>query len=291
MLRQGDKVMNGVVEGLKRDDLFTVVLDHFQTDTADYADFVLPATTFLEHTDLYFAYGHHWLQMARPAVAPPGQCRPNSEIFRALAKRMGFDEDCFDASAAEMIRQTLASGHPYLEGVTWERLEAEHSVKLNVPELPFAAGFQTPSGKCDLEAADLDYRPPAESRLGSEAGRGYGLELVSSKNHNSLNSSFGWKPETDAETAVVEIHPDDARRRGIEDGAAVEVYNARGAVRLTARVGATVRPGVVRAPMVRWAKRAGDGQNVNLLISGRLTDIGGGPAFYNCLVEVRPCES
>lgn len=280
-----------VVEGLSRDDLFTVVIDHFQTDTADYADFVLPATTFLEHTDLYFAYGHYWLQLARPAVPPYAESRPNGEIFRALARRMGFDDPCFDDSDDDMIRQTLASGHPYLEGVTLERLENEHAVRLNVPDLPFAGGFQTPTGKCDLDASTLDYLPPAESRLGAESSNGFPLELVSSKNHNSLNSSFGFKQETDEETACLQIHPIDARSRGIADGAPVEVYNARGSVRLTARVGDYVRPGVVRAPMVRWARSAPGRQNVNVLISGRLTDIGGGPTFYNCLVEVRPCVS
>ena len=280
-----------VVEGLSREDLFTVVLDHFQTDTADFADIVLPATTFLEHTDLYFAYGHYWLQLARPAVPPFGESRPNSEIFRALAARMGFDDPCFDDTDDDMIRQMLASGHPYLDGVTLERLEAEHSVRLNVPRLPFAEGFLTPSGKCDLDASTLDYTPPVESRLGAESTAAYPLELVSSKNHNSLNSSFGFKSETDAETACLHIHPDDAGPRGIADGAAVEVFNARGSIRLTARVEAVVRPGVVRAPMVRWAKSSPDRQNVNILISDRLTDIGGGPTFYNCLVEVRPCAS
>lgn len=279
-----------VTAGLKREDLFTVVLDHFQTDTADYADFVLPATNFLEHTDLYFAYGHYWLQLARPAVEPYAECRPNSEIFRALARRMGFDDPCFEESDDEIIRQTLASGHPYLEGITLERLEAEHSIRLNVPRLPFANGFLTASGKCDLDAADLDYTPPVESRLGEDSGGKYRLELVSSKNHNSLNSSFGFDTRTDRETACLEIHPEDAACRGIRDGEEVEVYNARGGVRLTARVGPMVRPGVVRAPMVRWARSAPDRENVNVLIGDRLTDIGGGPTFYNCLVEVRPCE-
>jgi anaerobic selenocysteine-containing dehydrogenase len=279
-----------VVAGLSREDLFTVVIDHFQTDTADYADFVLPATTFLEHTDLYFAYGHYWLQLARPVLEPWGEARPNSEIFRALAQRMGFDDDCFRDTDDEMIRQALAADHPYLHGVTLERLEREGAVRLNVPRMPFAEGFPTPSGKCDLDAATLDYQPPAESRLGAEASPVFPLELVSSKNHNSLNSSFGFRPETDAETSVLEIHPDDAEPRGIVDGKAVEIFNARGSVRLTARVGAFVRAGVVRAPMVRWAKTSAGGQNVNLLISDRLTDIGGGPTFYNCLVEVRPCE-
>jgi anaerobic selenocysteine-containing dehydrogenase len=202
---------------------------------------------------------------------------------------MGFDDPCFSDSDDDIIRQLLSTDHPYLKGATLERLEAEHALRLNIPRLPFAAGFLTPSGKCDLDASALDYTPPAESRLGAEATAAYPLELVSSKNHNSLNSSFGFKPETDAETACLEIHPDDAAPRGIADGTTVDVYNARGKTRLTARVGAFVRPGVVRAPMVRWARSSQDSQNVNILISDRLTDIGGGPTFYNCLVEVRAC--
>jgi anaerobic selenocysteine-containing dehydrogenase len=280
-----------VAQGLARQDLFTVVLDHFHTDTAGYADFILPATTFLEHTDLYFAYGHYWIQLARPALPPYAESRPNSEIFRALARRMGFTDPCFDDSPEDIIRQTLASGHPFLEDVSLERLDHEHAIRLNVPRLPFADGFMTPDGRCDLDASSLDYTPPVESRLGAEASPAFPLELVSSKNHNSLNSTFGFKPETDAETALLEIHPVDAAARSIADGAKVEMFNARGRITLTARVAATVRPGVVRAPMVRWAKSSPERHNVNILISDRLTDIGGGPAFYNCLVEVRPCES
>jgi anaerobic selenocysteine-containing dehydrogenase len=272
-----------VLQGLAREDLFTVTADHFLTDTARWSDIVLPATTFLEHTDLYRAYGHYYLQLARPAVDPPGEARPNSEIFRALAFRMGFDDPCFRDTADDMIRALLDTPSPYLAGITFERLEQESFVHLNVPELPFAgASFA-------LDGDPLDYEPPEESRLGSEASPDYPLELVSSKNHDSLNSSFGFREEVDQQTSVVEIHPSDAAPRGIEDGAPVEVFNGRGAVRLTARVGELVRPGVVRAPMVRWAFRSAGGRNVNLLISDRLTDIGGGPTFYNCLVEVRRC--
>ncbi|WP_321472395.1 molybdopterin-dependent oxidoreductase [uncultured Paludibaculum sp.] len=270
-----------VRQGLGRDDLFTVVLDHFQTDTADWADIVLPATTFLEHTDLYMAYGHYDLQLARPAVDPPGEARPNVEIFRALAQRMGFTDPCFADTSDDMIRQLLNSGTPHLEGITLERLEREHAVPLNVPELPMAGR------PVNMDAATLDYTPPRESRLGRE--HPYPLELVSSKNHDSLNSTFGVHSATDAQTAVLQLHPDDASPRGIRDGEEVEVFNHRGKVRLTAKVGPTVRPGVVRAPSVRWARQAPDGFNVNVLISDRLTDIGGGPCFYNCLVEVRRC--
>lgn len=272
-----------VVEGLRREDLFTVVIDHFITDTARFADLVLPATTFLEHTDLYFAYGHYYLQLARPAVPPPGECRPNTAIFRELSRRMGFADPCFEDSDDDMIRQALNTDSPYLRGITLERLERERFVRLNVSDRPLAGV------RANLDGDALDYMPPAESRLGAEFDARFPLEMVSSKSHDGLNSSFGMLPRVEEETSVLEIHPEDAAARGIHDGMEVEVYNARGAVRLRARVGAHVRPGVVRAPATRWPGRAPGGVNVNVLISDRLTDIGGGPCFYNCLVEVRPC--
>jgi len=276
---------NLVRQGLAREDLFTVVLEHLQTDTADWADIVLPATTWLEHTDLYFAYGHYYMQLARPAIAPPGECKPNVEVFRLLAARMGFDDACFRDSDDEMIRQALETAGPYVAGITLEQLEREHYVKLNVPALPFADRLP------DLDGEPLAYTPPIESRLGNGHNSKYPLELVSSKNHDSLNSTFGFREETDAETAVLQMHTADAASRGIEDGCEVEVFNGRGTVRLTARVGDFTRPGVVRAPMVRWARKAADKMNVNVLISDRLTDIGGGPCFYNCMVEVRRCAA
>lgn len=270
--------------GLEREDLFTVVIDHFLNDTARYADIVLPATTFLEHTDLYFAYGHYYIQLARPAVPAPGQCRPNTEIFRLLAQRMGFGDACFHDSDDDLVRQALDTDSPYLEGITIERLERERFIRLNVPELPMA------DARPNLDGGPLAYEPPVESRLGAAHDGRYRLELVSSKAHDGLNSSFGMLRHAQAETAVLEMHPEDAAARGIRDGMAVEVFNGRGSVRYTARVGDRVRPGVVWAASGRWPSLAG-GANVNLLIADRLTDIGGGPTFYNCLVEVRPCES
>ena len=269
--------------GLRRGDLFTVVIDHFLNDTARFADIVLPATTFLEHTDLYFAYGHYYLQMARPAVPAPGECKSNVEIFRLLAQRLGFDDPCFRDTEDDMIRQALETDSPYLSGITLERLERERFVRLNVPDLPMADAAP------NLDGGPLHYEPPEESRLGAQFDGRYPLELVSSKARDGLNSSFGMLPRAQEETAVLEMHPEDAAPRGIRDGMAVEVCNSRGSVRLTARVGPFVRPGVVRAPSGRWPHSM-RGANVNLLISDRLTDIGGGPTFYNCLVEVRPCE-
>ena len=290
-----------VLRGMAREDLFTVVLEQFQTDTADYADIVLPSTTFLEHTDLYYSYGHYHLQLARPALAAPGEARSNVEVFRDLALQMGFDDQCFRDSEDAMIRSLLHSGHPFLEGITLERLDREHSVRLNVsqpgtPFLPFAEGrFGTASGKCELGAELFDYVPPLESRFGDPALReAFPLELISSKNDDSMNSTFGNRPEVDAATGLLHLHSSDAATRGIHSGDRVRVFNGRGALTLKADVNggskpSSVRPGVVRAPSVRWNKRSEDRSNANALTSDRLADMGGGPSFYSCLVQVERC--
>ncbi len=285
-----------VLEGLRRDDLFTIVLEQFQTDTADYADFVLPVTTFLEHTDVYLAYGHYYVQLARPALAAPGETKSNVEIFRLLAKQAGFSDSCFDETEDDMIRGLLDSKSPYLNGITLERLERELSVRLNVgpenePFLPFARGdFRTTSGKFDFGAESLAYTPPAESRFGdAELARRYPLELVSGKNDDSMNSTFGHRAEVDEQTAILCIHPSDAERRGIVDGMLVSAQNDRGTCFFEALVATTDVPaGVVRARSVRWNKRSVASLGINQLTSERLTDLGGGPTFYSCLVEVSP---
>ncbi|MCP5120207.1 MAG: molybdopterin-dependent oxidoreductase, partial [bacterium] len=199
-----------VLEGLRRPDLFTVVLEQFQTDTADYADIILPATTFLEHTDLYASYGHYYLQLARPALPPPGQARSNVEVFQLLAERLELDDPCFADSDDEMIRAVLNSGHPFLEGITLERLDRERFVRLNLggePFQPFAEGGFG-ADKCDLSPDGLEYSPPVESRLGdSDLRLRYPLELVSPKADNGLNSTFGNREEVDGETATLAMHP------------------------------------------------------------------------------------
>jgi len=290
---------NLVLRGMRRADLFTVVLEQTQTDTADYADILLPATTFLEHTDLYASYGHYYMQLGRPVVEAAGEARSNVQVFRALAERMGFDDACFKESEDDMIRSLLASGHSFLDGISFERLEREHSVRLNVsapgePFLPFANGFGTASGKCEFGAETLEYAPPVESRHGDAAlRRKYPLEFLSSKNDDSMNSTFGYRAAVDAETALLHMHADDAAVRGIQTGDRVRVFNDRGSLLLTADVRAgeasMVPPGVARAPSTRWGKRAADQRNANVLTSERLTDIGGGPTFYNCLVQVERC--
>ena len=282
---------NRVLKGFAREDLFTVVLEQFQTDTADYADILLPATTFLEHTDVYLAYGHYHLQFARQVVDRPGEVRSNVDVFRELAARMGFEDPCFKDSEGDMIRALLNSGHPFLEGITLERLEREHSVRLNVPTpfLPFAEGnFGTPSGKCELDVPD--YAPPVESRLGDVSLRKkYPLEFISSKNDDSMNSTFGNRDAVDKQTSVLHIATEDAEKRGIRSGDLVRAFNERGSLLLTAEVDGIVGRGVVRAPSVRWAKKSKAGRSANALTSEKLTDIGGGPTFYSCLVEVEKC--
>jgi anaerobic selenocysteine-containing dehydrogenase len=293
---------NRVLRGLAREDLFTVVSEQFQTDTADYADLLLPATTFLEHTDLYFAYGHYHLQLARPVIAPLGEALSNVELFRRLAKRMGFDDPCFDDTEDDMIRALLDTEHPWVKGITLDDLDREHSIRLRVSEpgtpfLPFAqGGFETPSGRCELRADSLaalgvdplpSYTPPVESRLG-EAGlrQKFPLELISPKASDLINSTFSNVACGAASGSRLEIHPADAVARGIADGDVVRVFNNRGALRLLATVGESVARGVVCAEAVRWNKRSPDGHNVNALTSDRLTDLGGGATFYNTLVQV-----
>ena len=287
---------NLVLKGMRREDLFTVVLEQFQTDTADQADILLPVTTFLEHTDLYLAYGHYYLQLARPALPAPGETKSNVEIFRLLAERMGFDDPCFLDSEDDMIRTLLDSEHPFVKGITLEQLDLERSVRLNVapegqPFLPFAqGGFGTPSGKCEFHAETLDYQPPTESRLGAEELRSkFPLEMISAKSHDSMNSTFGNQSWTHRQTSTLFLNRADAEPRGIESGDRVRVFNGRGSCTLVASVDGEVRSGVVSAPSVRWNKLSPDGLNVNALTSDRLTDIGGGPTFYSCLVEVEKC--
>jgi anaerobic selenocysteine-containing dehydrogenase len=281
---------NAVRAGLRREDLFTVVLEQFQTDTADFADIVLPVTTFLEHTDLYTAYGHYYLQLARPALAAPGETLPNTEIFRRLAARLNFAEHCFGDTDDDMIRTLLDTEDPWLQGITLEALEEKHSMRLNLPTpfLPFAeGGYGTSSGRCEFRAETLGYEPPVESRHGDpDLTARFPLELISPKNPDSMNSTFGYRPEIDCATARLILHPSDAAARSIETGDAVRVHNGRGEAILRAELSLEVARGIVCAPSVRWPKLAPGGNSVNMLTSQRLTDKGGGATFYSCLVQV-----
>ena len=203
---------------------------------------------------------------------------------------MGFDDPCFADTEDDMIRTLLDSPHPFVKGITIEELDREGSVRLRLPEVfqPFAAGgFGTPNGKCNFRAADLDYAPPIESRHGDTTLRcKYPLELISPKNDDSMNSTFGHRDAVDLQTATLYLNAADAAGRAIRNSDQVRAFNDRGSCVLVARVDESVRPGVVCAPAVRWGKRAPNHRNINALTSDRLTDAGGGPTFYSCLVQV-----
>ncbi len=301
-----------VLHGFTRPDLFTVVHEQFFTDTTRYADIVLPATTFLEHKDLNKAYGHTYLQISNQAIDPLGECWSNTKLFRELAQRMGFTEDCFLEDVNELIDLTLtrpdqsmpAGWEKWMEGITRERLEQEGHIRLNVGDgafLPFAkGGFATASGKAELYSENLaaqgldpvvSFVPPTESRL-SEKSKQFPLELLSRKADNFLNSSFTNIPSVQKmeKPELLEIHTADAERRGIQEGDWVRVFNDRGEVRLKAHVNGAVQPGVVAARL-NAARFAPDGKSINVLTSETLTDLGAGPSFYSCLVEVEPITS
>lgn len=299
-----------VLSGLKRDDLFTVVHEQFLTDTADYADIVLPATTQLEHFDLHTTYGHHYLQANVPSIKPLGDAKPNTEVFRLMARRLGFEPELFEVSDEDLAREALwetAREVPaVLQGITLDRLNREGPIRLNLPAkfAPFAEGrFPTPSGKCEFFSrtmADAGFDPlpaytaPVENAENSpELSERFPLQLLTPPSPHFLNSSFvnidslrhsAGRPE-------LEIHPDDADHRGIEPGDTVRIHNDRGEFEAVAAVGPTVRPGVVVAPSVWWHKLTGGRGNANLTTSTRLTDFGGGATFFDNLVEVTRCAS
>lgn len=313
---------NRVVAGFAREDLFTVVHEQFFTDTSDYADIVLPATTFFEHKELQTAYGHYYLQVSNQAIAPLGECRSNFQLFSELGQRMGFTEDCFRQTVDQAIDSVLDPDHPWLTGIDRARLEREGHVRLNfhhgdtetsreeetstspclsdsavgVPFLPFAdGGFATPSGKaqfCDksLAAKGLDpvlaFTPPSESRHGGEA-RAYPLELLARKADNFLNSTFTNLPTLQQmeDRQLLEMTVADAEPRGIRDGDRVRVFNGRGQIELIVRVNGSVPAGVVAARL-DWAKLSPQGKNINVLTSDRLSDLGAAATFYSVLVEV-----
>ena len=209
---------------------------------------------------------------------------------------MGVTDQALRDKEDTVIRQTLDSEHRFLQNLKFEDLDRHRSLRLNIspagtPFLPHAqGGFGTPSGKCEFKASTLQYIPPTESRLGSPALKHrYPLELISSKNHDSMNSTFGNRDDVDAQTNRAVIHTDDAAARSISAGDLVRVFNERGSLRIPADVTANIHPGVVRMPAVRWNKKAQDGQSVNVLTPDCLTDIGGGAVFYSCLVEVEKC--
>ncbi len=316
---------SAVIEGLKRDDLFTVVLDQFQTDTADYADYVLPATTQLEHWDILKPYGHLYLALNRPAIVPLGQALPNSEIFRRLAAAMGYDEPCFQESD-ETILETFVRGqtNPVFATVTWEALLEQGFARLDVPQpyLPFAEGnFPTESGKCEFFSERMardGYDPlpawvPPTAGVGGQGsgvgGQGSGireqertvvpqslapnpqpLTCISPPAHNFLNSTFVNVPRLLAreEQPLLWVHPEDAAQRGLAEGETVRVWNERGEVLLPCRVTTEIIAGTVLAPGVWWNKLSPDGRNINQITPQDEADMGAGALFYDVQVWVEP---
>jgi anaerobic selenocysteine-containing dehydrogenase len=295
---------NTVTRGLAREDLFTVVLEHFQTDTADWADIVLPATTQLEHWDVHLAYGHVYATLNRPAIEPMGECLPNTEIFRRIAARMGMTHPVLANDDVTLVRQALDSSHERHRGVTFERLMDDGWVRLAVPRpyLPYAEGnFPTPSGRCELYSARMadmgmdplpTYTPPRELPETAPAlAARYPLVMISSPRHYFLNSTFV-NVASLRKTAEPEcvLHAADAERRGIVEGMRVVVQNDRGHFTAIARVGEGVREGVIWAPSIWWSKLTADGQNANSTTPQGVTDLGGGPVFYDNLVEVSAAD-
>lgn len=309
-----------VLAGLRRDDLFTVVMEHFQTDTADYADYILPATTQLEHWDIHRSYGHAYLSLNRPAIAPVGESLPNSEIFRRLAAELDYDEPCFRESDEEILRAFVeVQTHPRFADLTWERLLAEGYYRVNTPEpyLPFAEGnFPTPSGKCEFYSERMaadgydplpTYTPPrwqekARKEEGEKERRGDNtaqdslqspiyqspLVCISPPAHSFLNTTFANVPRflQREEQPLLYIHPHDAAARCIATGDAVRICNEFGEVRLVAEVTEAIMPGTVLAPGVWWAKFSPDGRNINQLTPPDEADMGAGALFYDAVVWI-----
>jgi anaerobic selenocysteine-containing dehydrogenase len=290
-----------VTQGLMRDDLFTVVHELFATDTVDYADIVLPATSQLEHVDIHSAYGHHYVMYNPPAIAPIGECRSNNDVFRALAARLGMEPALFPDDET-LIAQALDGG-PTVQGITLDRLKSEPSIRLNLPQpfVPFADGhFPTPSGKCELYSERMradgfdplpTYIPPHEDpRTRPELARRFPLQLLSPPRPQFLNSTFAGSPKHRAAAGdpTVELARSDATKRGLRDGDWVVVYNDRGQFEARVELSDSVKPGVAVALGIYWRKHVAGGANANATTPSALTDMGGGATFFDNLVEVRP---
>jgi anaerobic selenocysteine-containing dehydrogenase len=288
-----------VLQGLRREDLFTVVHEQHLTDTTDYADLVLPATTSMEHTDLYKSYGHFYLQLARPVIAPRGESRSNWTVTRLLARAMGLRDPHFAKSEDDLIREMLASGDASVAGITLERLEREHSVRLSVgrPYQPFADGAPTPSGRIEFVSETLarrghpalpTYVPLVEGPEHAELVRRYPLQCIVPPNRFFLNSSFSESERARRRQRgpAVLLHPADAAARSIGEGDAVLVRSARGHARFVAELTEDTRPGVAVVEGIWWSKHQPGGRGVNALTDDRTADMGGGPALHSNLVQI-----
>ncbi|MCP2347966.1 molybdopterin-dependent oxidoreductase [Nonomuraea roseoviolacea] len=279
--------------GLAREDLFTVVMEHFPTDTVDYADIVLPATMQIEHADLHAGYGHMYLHWNEPAVEPPGECLSTTETFRRLARHMGMTEPSLYDSDLELAEQLLASDHPSLEGVTLDRLRKEGWVRMNYPKpfTPFAEGFPTRAGRTRFPSRGKAYVPSLSAR---EGGRGpYPLTLITPAAHTFLNTTFANNPELRrrAKDPVVLVNPADAAARGLESGRPARVHNGGGEFLAVVEVSDRVARGVVAAPKGHWPKHVPGGANPNEVVREADADHGRGAVYHDNLVEVTACPA
>lgn len=289
-----------VEQGFAREDLFTVVLEHFQTDTANYADIILPATTQLEHSDIHKSYGHRYILLSQQAIQPLGECKSNSDIFRLLAAKMGFTDSCFQDDDLRLAQAAFNWQHPHTAHISWENLQQHGWQKLNIAEAAFAeGGFPSPSGRCEFASTELaeqgldpvpDYLPPYESVASNpDLAAHYPLQLISPPARHFLNSSFvniaslrKQLPEPS-----LEIHPTDAAARHLQEGQMLKVFNARGEFQVKAVITDRVKQGVVLAYSIWWKRMSADGKNCNEVTSQALTDLGAAATFYDCLVEVQ----
>ncbi len=308
-----------IIKGLAREDLFTVVSEHFFTDTADYADIVLPATTQVENLDLMFSWGHTYVTLNNAAIQPIGEAVPNTELFRRLAKRMGFEDECFQLSDEQLVMEVLDWSSPVMEGIDLELLKSKGFAKLKIEAVPHAEGnFPTPSGKCEfLSGMKVDsnyvlpafrqgfeeyepgepvdplptYTPQRESlQSNPELASRYPLSLMSAKPHQFINSCFANLPKhskLQGEPKVI-IHPDDAIKRGIAEGQMVKIYNDRGSFQVPAMLNDMTSQGVVVAPLGYWRKISHTNNTVNAATSATFTDMGHAAAVGDSLVEVEP---
>ncbi len=276
--------------GLKRDDLFTVVIEHRQTDTADYADLLLPSTMQTEHLDIHDSYSHLYIQWNNPATRPRGQALSHTEIFRRLASAMNLTEPELQASDDELAEALLNSGHPNLDGITTERLRQHGFARLNLPEdhQPFADRFPTASGLFEFDsqrAAERGhgrfpiYTPPTEAA----APRGGQLALIGAASHHQLNSTFADSPLHKQQEQTVTIHPEDAARLGLRNVQAVTVSNNRGGFDAKLVVDTTTRRGVAAATKGTWAKQQ---PTINAVTAEADSDMGRGATYHDNLVTI-----
>lgn len=275
--------------GLTRDDLLVVVLEQAMTETARLADYVLPATTFAEHADVYTSYGHHYLGYNHAEIPAPGECRPNSWVFGQLARRLGITEPSVYWTMDELLTELLNTDHPFLRGITPERLKAEGSVRLNLPAefLPYAHGAETPSGKVQLSPAPQHRE--AQAALNAE----YPIRLITPPAHHFLNSTYGLLDNLNRAEGVephVLIHPADAESYGLSDGGYALLQSEVGETRRRVKVTEAAQPGAAVVEGTWWGLSAPDGQSINVLTTQTLTDLGGGSTFHNTRVRVQRAD-